>query len=104
MIVMKNFFYLATSVSAISIACAAHADFDDSGTDYSVALAAQEKWAEDAANQFISMPNSFACIIANSGAEVNANGNWTSLIDEVACRRRCSIRWRYLLKIGDDVI
>jgi hypothetical protein len=82
---MKNFFYLATSVSAISIACAAHADFDDSGTDYSVALAAQEKWAEDAANQFISMPNSFACIIANSGAEVNANGNWTSLIDEVAC-------------------
>jgi cytochrome c2 len=51
----------------------ASADFTASGTAYSKALAAQEKWTEDAANDFVSMPNSFACIISNSGGDVNAN-------------------------------
>jgi hypothetical protein len=63
----------------------ASADFTASGTAYSKALAGQEKWTEDAANDFVSMPNSFACIISNSGGDVNANATWTALIDEVAC-------------------
>ena len=34
-------------------------------------MLAQEKWSEDAANEFVTMPNSFACIISNSGADAN---------------------------------
>ena len=82
---MKKNLLLTLSVSLFSVGSVAFADFKASGTEYSKALAAQEKWTEDMANEFVSMPNSFACIIANSGGEVNANANWTALIDEVAC-------------------
>ena len=82
---MKKNLLLTLSVSLFSIGGMSYADFKASGTDYSTALAAQEKWSEDMANEFVSMPNSFACIIANSGGEVNANAEWTALIDEAAC-------------------
>ena len=82
---MKNNLLLTATASLLMIGSIASADFTASGTAYSKALAAQEKWTEDAANDFVSMPNSFACIISNSGGDVNANGTWTALIDEVAC-------------------
>ena len=82
---MKKNLLLALSVSLLSMGSVVTADFTASGTDYSKALAAQEEWTEDMANEFVSMPNSFACIIANSGGEVNPNATWTALIDEVAC-------------------
>ena len=82
---MKKNLLLTFSAFLISLGSVVSADFKASGTDYSNALASQEKWSEDAANEFVSMPNSFACIISNSGADANPNGNWTSLIDEAAC-------------------
>ena len=82
---MKKNLLLTFSASLISLGSVVSADFKASGTDYSNALASQEKWSEDAANEFVTMPNSFACIISNSGAVDNPNGNWTSLIDEAAC-------------------
>ena len=82
---MKKNLLLTFSASLISLSSMVSADFKASGTDYSNALASQEKWSEDAANEFVTMPNSFACIISNSGADANPNGNWTSLIDEAAC-------------------
>ena len=82
---MKKNLLITLSVSLLSVSSLASADFKAAGTDYSKALAGQEKWSEDLANEFISMPNSFACIIANSGGEVNANASWTALIDEPAC-------------------
>jgi len=82
---MKKNLLLTFSASLISLGSVVSADFAASGTDYSNALASQEKWSEDAANEFVTMPNSFACIISNSGADANPNGNWTSLIDEAAC-------------------
>jgi hypothetical protein len=82
---MKNKLLVTLSASLLSMGTIAAADFTAAGTEYSKGLAAQEKWTEDAANEFISLPNSFACIISNSGGEDNANGTWTALIDEVAC-------------------
>ena len=82
---MKKNLLFTLSLSFLSVGSLVCADFKAAGTDYSNALSAQEKWSEDMANEFVSMPNSFACIIANSGAEANANAKWTSLIDEVAC-------------------
>ena len=82
---MKKNLLLTLSVSLLSMGSLVHAQFNASGTDYSKALAAQDKWSEDMANEFVSMPNSFACIISNSGGEANPNGSWTALIDEAAC-------------------
>ena len=82
---MKKNLLLTASASLLLIGGIASADFKASGTAYSKALAAQEKWTNDAANEFVSMPNSFACIISNSGGDVNPNATWTALIDEVAC-------------------
>ena len=82
---MKKNLLLTFSATMLSVASLASADFKAAGTDYSKALAAKEKWSEDLANDFVSMPNSFACIIANSGGDANPNGKWTALIDEVAC-------------------
>ena len=82
---MNKNLLLTLSVSLLSMGSVVSADYTASGTDYSKALAAQEEWTEDLANEFVSMPNSFACIISNSGGEANANGSWTALIDEVAC-------------------
>lgn len=82
---MKKNLLTSVTLSIFSMGSIVSADFNASGTDYSKALAAQEKWSEDLANDFVAMPNSFACIIANSGGEANANGKWTALIDEVAC-------------------
>ena len=81
---MKKNLLLTVSASLLLIGSTATADFKAAGTAYSKSLATQEKWTEDAANDFVSMPNSFACIISNSGGDVNANGTWTALIDE--CR------------------
>ena len=82
---MKKNLLLTATASLLAIGSIASADFKAAGTAYTKALAAQEKWTEDAANDFVSMPNSFACIISNSGGDVNANGTWTALIDDVAC-------------------
>ena len=83
---MKKNLILTLSVSLMSLSGMVFAQpYNASGTDYSRALAAQEKWSEDMANEFVSMPNSFACIISNSGGDVNANAEWTALIDEAAC-------------------
>ena len=82
---MKKNLLLSLSVSMLSIGSFAAADYTAYGTEYFKAKAAQEKWTEDLANDFVSMPNSFACIIANSGGDVNPNATWTALIDEVAC-------------------
>ena len=82
---MKKNLLLTASASLLLIGGIASADFKASGTAYSKSLAAQEKWTNDAANEFVSMPNSFACIISNSGGDVNPNATWTALIDEVAC-------------------
>ena len=68
---MKKNLLLTASASLLLIGGIASADFKASGTAYSKALAAQEKWTNDAANEFVSMPNSFACIISNSGVDVN---------------------------------
>ena len=62
---MKKNLLLTFSASLISLGSVVSADFKASGTDYSNALASQEKCSEDMANEFVSMPNSFACIIAN---------------------------------------
>ena len=70
---MKKNLLLTLSVSLLSVGSLASADFKAAGTEYSKALAGQEKWSEDLANEFVSMPNSFACIISNSGADANAN-------------------------------
>ena len=82
---MKKNLLLSLSVSMISIGSFAAADYTASSTEYTKAKAAQEKWTEDLANDFVSMPNSFACIISNSGGDVNPNATWTALIDEAAC-------------------
>ena len=82
---MKKNLFITASVSLLSMGSLVHAQFNASGTDYSNALAAQEKWTEDMANEFVSMPNSFACIISNSGGDANPNAEWTALIDEAAC-------------------
>ena len=83
---MRKNLIFTLSVSLLSLSGMVSAQpYNASGTDYSKALAGQEKWSEDMANEFVSMPNSFACIISNSGGEVNANASWTALIDEVAC-------------------
>ena len=82
---MKKNLLITLSVTLFSVGSAVSADYTASGTDYSKALAAQEEWTEDMANEFVSMPNSFACIISNSGGEANPNASWTALIDEVAC-------------------
>ena len=82
---MKKNLLLTLSASLFSLGSMVSADFKASGTDYSNALASQEKWSEDAANEFVTMPNSFACIISNSGADANPSATWTSLIDEAAC-------------------
>ena len=83
---MKKNLILTLSISLMSLSGMVSAQpYNASGTDYSRALAAQEKWSEDMANEFVSMPNSFACIISNSGGDVNANAEWTALIDEAAC-------------------
>ena len=63
---MKKNLLLSLSVSMLSIGSFAAADYTASYTDYTKAKAAQEKWTEDMANEFVSMPNSFACIIAKS--------------------------------------
>ena len=76
---------LSTTIISSLLGGAAHADYTDEGTDYRNDLATQESWTEDLSNMFLDLPNSFACIIANSGSSVNANANWQALISEVAC-------------------
>ena len=82
---MKKNLLITASVSLLSIGSLVQAQFNASSTEYSNALASQDKWSEDMANEFVSMPNSFACIISNSGGDANPNAEWTALIDEAAC-------------------
>ena len=72
-------------MSLLSIGSIASADFKAPGTAYTQALAAQEKWTNDAANVFVTLANIFACIISNASVDLNPNATWTALIDEVAC-------------------
>ena len=76
---------LSTTIISSLAGAVAHADFAAEGTDYRNDLAAQESWTEDLSNMFLELPNSFACIIANSGSSVNANADWQALISEVDC-------------------
>ena len=82
---MKKVLLSSTVLATLATSGVLAQSYDASGTEYSNALAAQETWSEDLSNMFVEGPNSFACIIANSGPSVNANANWTALIDEVAC-------------------
>ena len=76
---------LSTTIISSLLGVAAQADYNADGTDYRNDLATQESWTEDLSNMFLELPNSFACIIANSGPSVNANADWRALISEVAC-------------------
>ena len=76
---------LSTTIISSLLGAAAQADYNADGTDYRNDLATQESWTEDLSNMFLELPNSFACIIANSGSSVNANADWQALISEVAC-------------------
>ena len=55
------------------------------GSDY--AKATTEVYTEDAMNEFLSMANSFACIIKNSRSDLTglSNATWEASIDEVEC-------------------
>jgi hypothetical protein len=59
------------------------ADFDDVGTDYS--NAAVDKWSEDSINDYVSMANSFACILKNARPDALPNATYEALISEVQC-------------------
>jgi len=81
---MKNLL-TSTALGSSLLASASFADFTAAGTDYSLALAAQQEWTEDRANEFVSTPNSFACIISNSRPDILPNSDREVLIDEAAC-------------------
>ncbi|MDC0499799.1 hypothetical protein OAN58_02885 [Paracoccaceae bacterium] len=68
--------------SAVALDCTAAAN---SSSDYCLAVASQESWTEDSANDFIQGANSFACVIANSAPGTNANRTYLALISEEAC-------------------
>ena len=55
------------------------------GSDY--ANATTEVYTEDAMNEFLSMANSFACILKNSRGDLTglSNATWEATIDEVEC-------------------
>jgi hypothetical protein len=76
---------LSSTAAVLCLGSNVLADFSAPGTEFMLALSAQDKWSEDVANGFIEMPNAFACIISNSGADVNANEDWTALISEEEC-------------------
>ena len=59
---MKKKLLLTATASLLMIGGIALADFKASGTAYSKSIAAQEKWTDDAANDFVSMPTSFASV------------------------------------------
>ena len=77
--------YLTTAIALAIPGTSLFAQFNSAGTDYSKQLLNQEKWTEDRSNDFVSLPNSFACMISNSRPDVNVNGEWRVLIDPVAC-------------------
>ena len=72
----------STSLLVLSVAPSL-ADFDDVGTDYS--NAAVEKWSEDSSNDYVSMANSFACILKNARPDALPNATYEALISEVQC-------------------
>lgn len=82
---MKKLLLCSTIFTGI-LAGQLNADYLDAESEYQKDLSAQESWSEDLSNMFLQMPNSFACIIANSGPDVNpTTKGWTALIDEVEC-------------------
>jgi hypothetical protein len=87
MFLIKNLSKLSLFYSLLLIISLnpSYAAYNDAGTDYS--NASVEEWTEDSANELISLPNSFACIIRNSRGDLaqHVNGNWQALIDEAAC-------------------
>ena len=77
---------LCTTIFTGVLAGQLNADYLDADSEYQKDLYEQESWSEDLSNRFLQLPNSFACIISNSGADVNPNTEgWTALIDEVEC-------------------
>ena len=57
----------------ISAAYASAQNYDVSGTDYNRDKLSTQTWVEDASNIYLEMAKSFACVIADSRPEVNAN-------------------------------
>ena len=70
-------------ILAVTIVSAANAEYDDAGTDYSVASV--DRWTEDASNEFVSMANSFACMLKNNAMGSNPNNKWEALVSEYIC-------------------
>ena len=82
---MKKLLLCSTIFTGI-LAGQLNAEYLDADSEYQKDLSAQESWSEDMSNMFLQLPNSFACIISNSGPDVNpTTKGWTALIDEVAC-------------------
>ena len=79
---MKTVLKSTLSVLAIS-ASPAWAEFSDAGTEYS--NAPLEKWSEDSINDYVSMANSFACILQNSRPDALPKESYEALISEVEC-------------------
>jgi hypothetical protein len=79
---MKTILKCTLSVLAIA-ASPAWAEFSDAGTDYSNAPV--ENWSEDSINDYVSMANSFACILKNSRPDALPNASYEALISEVEC-------------------
>lgn len=75
----------STAICSSLISTVCLADYTGDGTDYSLALIAQQTWSEDASNDFVSTPNSFACIISKSRPDILPNSSREVLIDEVDC-------------------
>ena len=70
-------------ILAVTIVSAANAEYNDAGTDYSDASV--DRWTEDASNEFVSMANSFACMLKNNAMGSNPNNKWEALVSEYIC-------------------
>ena len=70
-------------ILAVTIVSAANAEYNDAGTDYSDASV--DRWTEDASNEFVSMANSFACMLKNNAMGANPNNKWEALVSEYIC-------------------
>ena len=80
---MKKLLTTSVSLLALSLSPVWAQSFSDAGTDYTNLEA--EFWTEDAANDLVDMPDTFACIIKNSRGDLLPNGSWEALIDEDEC-------------------
>lgn len=81
-LIMKNTLLVSASLLALTFTSAS-AEYSDAGTAYSTAET--NSWSEDSINDYVSMANSFACILANSRPDVLPNASYEALIGEVDC-------------------